>query len=292
MSTIKDLINERAFDKEAWKQQKQEVRSKAFELVDKATSEVVSSSANFKQYLDIESKHDQYSYRNLLLIFAQKPNATQIKDAKTWKEQHVYVKRNEKSFIIIEPNGEYQREDGTMGINYNAKSMFDVSQTSASMKIRKDEFNFDNRSCLQVLLENAPVNIIFKGDLPNNSYAFYAPSDRTIYVSPDLDSDIAFSALAKEIAHAEMDMHDGTYDRNETSLNAYCSAYMLSTKFNLDTSNFDFSFIPDTYKDVDSKDIQQDLSKLRNSYASLSERVDKNIYALKEQQKSEQTQVR
>ena len=44
-----------------------------------------------------------------------------------------------KKFIILEPSKEYTREDGTKGISYNAKVVYDISETSAKDRQQEQE---------------------------------------------------------------------------------------------------------------------------------------------------------
>lgn len=59
------------------------------------------------------------------------PEATQLKDYNTWKQSRVYVNKDAQKVVILEPSKEYTRDDGTKGISYNAKVVYDISETSA-----------------------------------------------------------------------------------------------------------------------------------------------------------------
>lgn len=58
---------------------------------------------------------------NALLILAQMPEATQLKDFDGWKDAGASIKRQQKGISILEPGEEYTREDGTIGTSYNVK---------------------------------------------------------------------------------------------------------------------------------------------------------------------------
>ena len=70
----------------------------------------------------------------MLLILAQKPDATQLKDFDGWKDAGASIKRQQKGISILEPGEEYEREDGSIGTSYNVKRVFDISQTTARAK--------------------------------------------------------------------------------------------------------------------------------------------------------------
>ena len=76
---------------------------------------------------------DRYSARNALLIHDKCPGAKQIGNYRYWEKQGVEILKTEKNnpIIILEPGNTYRRKDGTMGQNYYAKEVYDISQTTA-----------------------------------------------------------------------------------------------------------------------------------------------------------------
>jgi hypothetical protein len=85
--------NDLPFDKEAWKQQKQEQREMVYAMIDDTAQTVARDGAAFQKYLDVQSRFDRYSVANALLILAQKPDATRIADFDTWKEQGAFIRK-------------------------------------------------------------------------------------------------------------------------------------------------------------------------------------------------------
>ena len=59
----------------------------------------------------------------------QYPQATQLKDFDDWGKDNVKITKGAKSISILEPV-EYTRADGSPGISYNVKKVFDVTQTN------------------------------------------------------------------------------------------------------------------------------------------------------------------
>jgi len=122
---------EPTFDVNEWAQNKNEKRTRAYETISNTSMKIGSDSQMFQKYLDIQSQFDVYSSNNVILILSQKPEATMIKDSATWRKSKTYIKKGEKRFTILEPGKKYQRDDGTMSISYNPKTVFDISQTTA-----------------------------------------------------------------------------------------------------------------------------------------------------------------
>ena len=116
------------FDKAEWAAQKQAQRKEAYELIDNTCAEMMISGDSFRQYLDVQGRFDRYSVANAILVSAQMPEATQLKDYNTWKQSRVYVNKDAQKVVILEPSKEYTRNDGTKGISYNAKVVYDISK--------------------------------------------------------------------------------------------------------------------------------------------------------------------
>ena len=139
--SIYDVFNggSKPFDKAEWAAQKQAQRKEAYELIDNTCAEMMISGDSFRQYLDVQGRFDRYSVANAILVSAQMPEATQLKDYNTWKQSRVYVNKDAQKVVILEPSKEYTREDGTKGISYNAKVVYDISETSEKVRVQPRE---------------------------------------------------------------------------------------------------------------------------------------------------------
>ena len=79
----------RPFDKEEWAAAKQAQRKEAYELIDNTCSEMMASGDSFRQYLNVQGRFDRYSVANAILVSAQMPEATQLKEySKSFYEEH------------------------------------------------------------------------------------------------------------------------------------------------------------------------------------------------------------
>ncbi|GGH67924.1 hypothetical protein GCM10008014_49880 [Paenibacillus silvae] len=276
MSGLDDLFREeasipsatkrgdQAFNKEAWVQKKQELRQWTYDTIDTASLQIAQSGEGFQQYLDVQSRFDRYSVANALLILAQRPEATRIADFEGWKEQGVFIRRKETGFYILEPGESYKREDGSTAISYNPKRMFDISQTTA---LPKQEQNVmpDERAKIKALIERAPVPITMSDSLPSEMHALYQPDTRSIVIRRGLAAGDIFRALTQELAHAEMDKGNGQYARSESSLQAYCAAYMLSKQFGFSTSSFSFQRVPELLGKMEPQQLRKELTYMKEA---------------------------
>jgi len=281
--------NSTSFDKTSWAEQKHIEREQAYHLIDETAEQLSQSGSKFKGYLDVQSRFDRYSVANALLILAQNPEATKLADFKTWKENDVYVKKGETGITILEPGEEYTREDGSIGVSYNAKKVFDIVQTNAKQTITP-EVKKDERLLLKALINNIPVAINISDQLPDNVAAMYKPDTKEILILKGMDGDDIFRALSQEIAHAEMDK--GSYNQNECAFSAYCTSYILCKRNGLDVSNYSFDHLPAEYASMDSKEIRCELSKIRDTANDISSKMSKVLEPSKAQNKNKDEQSR
>ena len=133
-SSINNVKTNEEFDKDRWAQEKQAQREWAYTAQDEMAERVTQNIEEFKNYLDIQSKFDSYSVGNALLVTAQNPKATQLKDVEGWNNEKIYLKRNAQKIIILEPY-QYERDDGTEATGYNPKVLYDISETQSKRKV-------------------------------------------------------------------------------------------------------------------------------------------------------------
>ena len=88
-----------------------EKKAKCYAMIDDACLEVMSSSEKLNEYLMVQSSFERYSLNNKLLIFAQHPGASKLKDFDGWKKAGAYVKKGSESIMILEPSP-YKGTDG------------------------------------------------------------------------------------------------------------------------------------------------------------------------------------
>ena len=141
------------FDKEAWAAKKKAERDEVYALADATAEAVCADGSKFRNYLDVQATFRNYSATNALLILATKPDARRLGDKDFWRDQGVYIKRQEfgRPIKIVESNGEYTRDDGSIGVSYNIKRVYDISQTTARTRAPQAVFH-DARALLNALI--------------------------------------------------------------------------------------------------------------------------------------------
>lgn len=253
-------------DKQAWAEKKQAERQQVYGMIDETAEAMAQDGNMFKAALDVMAKFDRYSVGNVLLVTAQMPEATKLADFDYWKQNRTYVRKGEDHIKILEPGEEFKREDGTMGVNYNVKRVFDISQTSA--KFKPAQVQHDMRLLLKAMLNNAPCPVEITENVPDGVGAIYNPNEHKILVRQGMNGPDIFRCLAQEMAHAHLDK--GDYNRNTHAFTAYCAAYTLCQRYGVENKNFNFRNIPETIGSMDAQAIRQELGKVRETANQIS----------------------
>lgn len=248
-------------DKQAWAEKKQAERQQVYDLIDSTALDMAQNPEIFKIGLDVMARFDRYSVGNVLLITGQNPDATKLADFDTWKQSRAYVRKGEDHIKLLEPGEEFQREDGSMGVNYNVKRVFDISQTSA--KSRPANVQHDMRLLLKAMLNNAPCPVEISENVPDGVGAIYNADERKVLVRQGMDGPDIFRCLAQELSHAHMDKDD-TYNRSSHAFTAYCAAYTLCSRYGVETKNFSFKTVPETIGAMDAQTVRSELGKVRD----------------------------
>lgn len=284
ISSTSNNSNTKRFDKDAWIKKKQEDRKNAYELIDKTASEIVSDPEKFKTYLDVQGRMDKYSVGNALLITTQLPKATQLKEFEDWKEAGAYIKKNATSITILEPGESYTRSDGTQATSYNAKKMFDVSQTT--FKPNNRTTNYDDKIKLTALLKDCPVNVKAVDDIDGtNSVAQWNKQDNVLYVKRGGETQEIFRELSSELTRV------GIEESGNASLDNFkckCTSYMLCKKYGIDVSSFNLDSIPDSLKSMSSGDIRNELSTMRNALEDINSRMNQHFESISKKAKNKE----
>ena len=274
----------RPFDKAEWAAQKQAQRKDAYELIDNTCAEMMISGDRFRQYLDVQGRLDRYSVNNAILVSVKKPDATLPKDKATWKANRVYVNKNAQPIPILEPSKEYTRDDGTKAVSYNVKVVYDISDTSAADRQQPQEQK-SMRELVSALIDASPVPCVPVDDLELPAY--YDSSQQTIFVKKGLSEEVLFISMAKEVSAA---VYDFKYNesRDASDFKSFCVAYMVSSRYGVDTKGFDFSRLPREYDGMDTQVFKGELGTMRDVLGEIQSDMSKSMEKNKPARNKEQ----
>ena len=274
----------RPFNKEEWAAQKQEQRKAAYELIDNTCSEMMANGDSFRQYLDVQGHFDRYSVNNAILVSAQMPEATQLKDYGSWKQSRAYVDKDAQKVTILEPGKEYEREDGSKAVGYNAKIVYDISQTSAKDRQQPQEQK-TMRELVSAMIDASPVSFVPVDDL--ELPAFYDSAQQTIFIKTGLNEEQLFVSMAKEVSAAVFDFkHKESRDASE--FKSFCVAYMVSSRYGVDTKGFRFDNLPKEFEGMETQEFKGQLGSMRDVLGEIQSDMYKSLEKNKPPKSKEQ----
>lgn len=272
------------FNKEEWAAQKQAQRKEAYERIDNTCAEMLADGDAFRQYLEVQGRFDRYSVNNAILVSAQMPEATSLKDKNAWKQSCVYVNKDAQKVIILEPGKEYTREDGTKAVGYNAKEVYDISHTSAANRQPPQEKK-GMRELVSAMIDASPVGFQPVDDL--ELPAFYDSGQQTIFIKTGLNEEQLFVSMAKEVSAAVFDFKYNE-SRDASDFKSFCVAYMVSSRYGVDTRAFRFDKLPKEYEGMDAQALKGELGSMRDVLGEIQSEMYKSLEKNKPARNKEQ----
>lgn len=266
------------YDKEAWAAQKQQQRENLYTMADETAMSVATDPARFTQYLDVQAQFNRYSATNALLVLAQRSEATQLGDLDYWKQQRVFIKRDEipNAVFILAPGKEYRRDDGSVGTNMNIKRMYDAAQ--AERPRLQPEQRYNDRTLVQALVKASPVAVEGADDLDGKDADFW-PADEKIFVQRGMDAPAIVRAVAREACLAQLGDIELTFD-------ARAGAYLVCKKFGVDTQGIDLSDAKERFSAMDVKEVRETLSGIRSAAGNLIKGMSKELEPRKAEERA------
>ncbi len=263
-------------------------------------------SDKYKDYLTKMSQLNNYSNRNLRLILAQNPEASQVASFKQWKENFGrYVKKGEKALRIFKPMTKIKKDENNQPIlDKNGKPetvtffglvpVFDVSQTegkempkAAEVKEQLTDLDYANlyRALMAIAKEN-DVSVRFE-EMENNKHGYYSvPENQIVLRSNEMNKAQIIKTFLHEMAHAELHHADNPQKENLTrstaELQAESVAYVVSSYYGIDTSEYSFNYLSGWSADKETlADLEAQLDIVQQEAKSLMVRMDQALEQLR-----------
>ncbi|MCV3323979.1 hypothetical protein NR458_06750 [Pediococcus ethanolidurans] len=256
---------------------KADVKAWKAQLVAQAEQQILklTDSDQFKKYLNTLAKFHRYSARNIDLIYAQNPQATQVAGFKQWqKDFNRTVNRGAKAIRIAAPiikkltPAEQKHLDTTDEraiVGYRYLPVFDVAQTSGEPVLSAKDFVKENLADHQNVtsLYNAFKDYLNQqtdlkvSEVPlatlNGAKGYFQPSTNEIVIGGDEpDNALKLKTLYHEYAHSQLHgLKSAFKDRprayQETQAEAV--AYVAMQNIGVDTSNYSLGYVATWAKD-------------------------------------------
>jgi len=265
-------------DKEAYAAMKKQERDGLYALADTTALDVAADPARFAQYLDVQARFD-YSPTNVLLVMAQRPDATWLGSTDYWRTQKVFIKPDEmkKAITIITPGKDYRRDDGGVGTSMNPARVYDISQ--AKIPKLQPEPRFDDKT-FTALKKASQMQVRGADTLAVD--AVTDPGQGTITVRKGMSRDDTIRALARESCRAVYLRQGG--DPEVADLAARAGAYIICKKYGVDTQGIDLSDAPEYLGRMEEpRDVRDALSDVRKAAVEITGRMAKELDAKKQE---------
>jgi len=239
----------------------------------------IHDSKAFHAYLDTQARFHRYSWGNVLLIVAQRPDATRVAGFQTWKRLGRHVRKGEHGLKIIVPRGaarvgadEIPPADPLQGEDegetapatvpspasvstrpriigarrFGVGTVFDVSQTegqplpSVDVPVLEGDDGLELYGRLERVATDEGVTIERGSErLGPSTMGVYSPDERQIVLRQAATRQMT-KTLAHELAH-----HFGgtTIPSPEEETTAESVAYVVCARFGLDTGQRSFQYV-------------------------------------------------
>ena len=283
-----------------------------------------------KDYLSFMGKFHQYSLRNSVLIDNQFPGAEAVRSFKFWKDKGFPVNKGEKGLKILVPNRlekEFKdEEDQWKGLKkatttqkqkiergdlptregrlyFSVGSVFDVSQTNATAKDLPQIFpnrwlegSFPNMDSLQrgmgdVAKENGIKIIPPKEELGAAKGVSYTLTNE-VALNPRNSDKQKVKTLLHELTHAKLHTKEThhKYTAPEKEFQAEMTAYTVTKKFGIDTSDYSLNYLHSWTSGRKMEDKEQLLKEVHETAHSFIDTIEKRLVSDRENEQGQEKQ--
>lgn len=272
--------------------------------------ESIFNDKDYQEYLKAMSMFHNYSFGNVALILAQKPDATRVAGFSAWKKLKRYPEKGTAIYILAPmhyPGGERTDpetkkrvlgKDGQPIIDkpytrFKATTVFDVSDTQGEPL---PEFGIDELSggvkdyteILNAISDATPYPIVFE-DISNGADGYFHLREKRIAINNGMSEKANIAVAIHEVTHA--DLHDIDLDnprkedvskrktKNAREVEADSVAYVICNYYGIDTGKYNFAYIAAWSSGKDLKELKASLDIIQKSSQDLIDRIDTQLIA-------------
>ncbi|MBW4554198.1 MAG: ImmA/IrrE family metallo-endopeptidase [Aphanocapsa sp. GSE-SYN-MK-11-07L] len=230
-------------------------QQEALELLEQGIQQLTETD-NWQQYLRVQSCFHRYSFKNVVMILFQCPEATRVAGYRAWQGMGRQVRQGEKAIAILAPIMR-QVDDVETGekarrlAGFKCSSVFDVSQTEGDeLPEIYTSLQGDDAGLLKQLEDFATglnIRVRFEGCLgASGRCMWFADGHIEIAVDSLLPKLHQCKTFAHELGHAlmhsEQDYRQHT-SKSQLELEAESVAFMVLNHFGLDSGGYSFAYV-------------------------------------------------
>jgi len=211
--------------------------------------ERLTTTDDWRRFLACQARFHHYSFRNVVLITAQRPDASYVAGFRHWRSMGRAVQRGERAIWILAPmvtrpaQADPEPRRVVRGFKYVA--VFDVSQTEGDdlPAVCRPLTGGDPTGSFERLVAVARTLGFTVEDarLPGGTNGDCRHDVRRIRVEVDNAPAQRVKTLAHELAHAVL--HERFGDRWVAELEAESTAYVVCRTLGLETGGYSFGYV-------------------------------------------------
>src|ERR671932_1023453 len=246
-------------DQNQWQAQRDERMSTLMQQLE-AGVEAIQTSEDFQRYLRTAARFHTYSPTNVVLILAQKPDATRVAGYRAWQQLGRQVKKGEKAIYIFAPRpyrvtteDEQGEEQTREGLTFRSVPVFDFSQTEGDpiptmeAPVLTGDRGQDTYDALVAFATRQGLTVTnhdpkTDGDDSQSTYnGYYSPSRQLIFVKQAAPAQMV-KTLCHELAH-HLAPELQAASRAECETVAEATAFVVAAHAGIDTGSYSFPYI-------------------------------------------------
>lgn len=279
-------------------------------------TKAIFDSDHYQNYLKVMSRFHNYSARNSLLIWLQKPNATYVAGFQAWKKnfnrqvqkgekgiaimgfapkkiQVDRLKKDEKGNPIYDASGKPITEKGTEQIPaYIPVYVWDISQTAGEPLpelIHELEGNTaDFELLMSAIKEISPIPIFFE-DITSGAKGYFSAGEKKIVIKTGMSNIQTLKTAIHEITHANLHAPEKNLtlrepkDRATKEVEAESTAFVVCNHYGIDTSDYSFPYLASWSSSKELKELQSSLDTIQAQAGELIDKIDTRFTELKKE---------
>lgn len=223
-------------------------------------------SGRFQDYLKAMSRFHLYSYRNSILIYTARHNATLTAGYKTWHSLKRHVKKGEKGIrifapykvkVIVPPREKDGEPEEKHIIKFRPVFVFDISQTEGeplpeiAPPLKGDREDFSK--VLKAVESITDYSVSFE-DIPEpDTFGYCQYSTKKIFLRNGISQAQAMKTLFHELAHSRL--HNLSMDKAQKEIEAESISFVVSEHLGLDTSSYSFDYLASWSKGMETEQL-------------------------------------
>lgn len=257
----------------------------------------IRSSEEYKKFLDCMSLFHGYSFRNTMMIFTQRPDASRVAGFSTWKKLGRSVRKGEHGIRIWAPMTKKRDDEDEAAAEMDAKavtalrgfrlvSVFDIAQTEGE-SLPGDEVvgggsvaaTIEDAETVRQAVEKVAAFPVKRAAIGGGARGYCDSTAREIVVDENLTGGDFLRTLVHETAHSLLHGSQSKEPREVKELQAETVAYIVCRHFGLDISDVSFGYVAGWATGMKDEEYIAEITALQKTAANIIDAIDDAVKA-------------